>query len=188
MIQKYKIFLIYTNMKHLKKFFELFDTDDLRDQNEIDFLRGKFKNTGSKIDINFEKESIGKLVSKLSRYHYPFFSAFEGQDGRLPEFDGFEIYVNYIEEEDFYVMVAESEDFSVAFGVKTSKVNSYDVFIYFQDKKNPDDASKNPGAEYENLTYDQLVPIIKEVYIQFLMFAGFEELIGYNIDDLSINN
>jgi len=172
-------------MKYLK-LFELFDTEDLKDQNEIDFISGKFKDVGKHIDVDFKKETIGKLIQKIGGYHFPFFEAFLSNP--YPKFDGFEIYASYDEEEGYWALVVKSETHSVAFGVKPDNVDSYDIFIYHDDVSDPEDEKKSPGIEYDGLTFDKLITTIKGVYIPFLIDSGFESLIDYNADNLSVNN
>jgi hypothetical protein len=172
-------------MKYIK-LFELFDTEDLKYQNEIDFLSGKFNNIGKKIDIDFKGETIGKLIKKIGGYHFPFFEAFIANP--YPKFNGFEIYSDYNKEEGYWSLVTKSDNYDVVFGIRPNSVNSYDLFIYFNDNEAPDDEELSPGVEYDGLTFDELIPIIKNIYIPFLIESGFESIIDYNADNLSINN
>lgn len=174
----------------IKRFFELFDTSDIKDQNEIDYLSGNFKDIGKKIDYDFQMETIGNFLVKISDYHFPFFRAFikaskEG-DGDL-DIDNFFIYTNTTDDK-FYTFCAESENYRVTFGIKINKTNNYDVFIYLDDFSSPDDPSKNPGVDFTGITYTDLVSNIKRFYIPCLKKGGFSKLLDYNIEALSVNN
>jgi len=174
----------------IKRFFELFDTEDIKSTHEIDYLSGNFSNLGKTLDYNFKDEGIAKFIHKLSSYHYPFFTAFEQtvKDEKDLVIDGVRIYVSHDDEEDgYWAFVATNDRITVGFGIKINQVNNYDVFIYFDDEEHLEVEEKNPGVEYEGLTYSELIPIIKEIYIPFLIDAGFEKLIEYNTDK-SINN
>lgn len=170
-------------MKHIKKFFELFDTEDLKAENEIDYISGNFKDLGKNIDSNFKNETIVKFLSKLSNYHFPFFDVFLDP---IPRFPGFEIYTSF--DEGYHILGIESEDYRVVFGVKIDQVNKYDVFVYLHNEDFPDDEEKSPGYEYDSLTIDKLVEVISNEYIPYLMEAGFDSIINYNIDNLTVNN
>ena len=172
-------------MKYIK-LFELFDTEDLKDQNEIDFISGKFHDIGKNIDIDFKQESIGKLIQKIGGYHFPFLEAFIATP--YPKFEGFEIFANYDEVEKYWVLVVKSDKYAVAFGLRLNSVSSYDVFLYFDDAEAPEDAELSPGIEYDNLTFNELIPVIKGVYIPFLIEGGFKSMIDYNADNLAVNN
>ena len=179
-------------MKKLKKFNELFDTDDLKSRSEIDYLSGNLSHLGKKLDHNFKDEGMIDLLHKISNYHYPFFELFEELylNGGSIKFDEFEAYISHGEEtNDHCVLVAKSPEFIVALGLKINSVNNYDAFIYFDDVEFPDDEDKNPGSDFEGLSFTELMAEIKEVYINFIKDAGFDELLEISKDKIKeINN
>lgn len=170
----------------IKRFFEMFDTEDIKSRHEIDWLSGNLANVGKKIEHDFKGETIGKFITKISQYHYPFFMTFNQADesGKPMDFGDFKIYVNF--DDGYWSFIAASDKYMVVFGIKINGVNNYDVYIYFDDIESPDDDAKNPGAEENGLDYTQVIALLKEVYVPFLIDAGFEKLL--DIDKLSINN
>jgi hypothetical protein len=172
----------------IRRFFELFDTEDIKSRHEIDWLSGNLASIGKNIEHNFKDESIGKFVTKISQYNYPFFMQFDKADrkGEL-EFNDFKIYTKYDEDDKHWAFVAASDSYMVVFGIKINGVNNYDIYIYFDDAETPDDEQKNPGAEYQGVTYTEVVGLIKEIYIPFLIDAGFEELLDVE-DKINTNN
>ncbi len=174
----------------IKRFFELFDTTDIKAENEIDYLSGNFKDLGKKIDYDFQKETIGNFLTKISDYHFPFFRAFikasKESDGDI-EIDNFFVYTS-TDEDEFYIFCVESENYRVTFGIKINKTNDYDVYIYLDDFSFLDDTSKNPGVDLNGITYTELVNYIKRFYIPFIKKGGFDKFLDYNIEALSVNN
>lgn len=172
----------------IKKFFEMFDTEDIKSRHEIDWLSGNLSSIGKKIDHNFKDETIGKFVTKISQHNYPFFMQFDKADieGQL-DFGDFKIYTNYDESDKHWGFIAASDKYMVVFGIKINSVNNYDIYIYFDDAESPDDEQKSPGSEFKGITYDEVVGLIKELYIPFLIDAGFEELLDVE-DKININN
>lgn len=175
----------------IRRFLELFDTEEMKAKHEIDHLRGNLMGIGKEIDYNFKDESIGKFIQKISSYHYHFLLAFEQsvkeESGEL-EIDGFKVYVSHDEGTDYWALVTSSERYTVGFGIKINRVNNYDIFIYMDDESNLEDDDKNPGVEYDELTYAEILPIIKEIYIPFITEAGFGKLLEYKEDYKTINN
>lgn len=171
----------------IKRFFEIFDTEDIKSRHEIDWLSGKLSNIGKNVDHNFKDETIGRFITKISQYNYPFFMQFDKADreGQL-DFGDFKIYTNYDEEDKHWAFVAASDKYMVVLGIKINSVNNYDIYIYFDDVESPDDEEKSPGSEYQGITYAELITLIKEMYIPFLIDAGFEDLL--DVDDKIINN
>ncbi len=171
-------------MRHLKKFFELFDTEDLKAEHEIDYLSGNFKKMP--IVNNFKDESIVRFVSKLSLIKYKFFDVFHeaGDSDSVIKFNNFEAYITP-GDDGYWIMVTTSKDFTIGFGVRIDKVNQYDIFINFDDENNLDNEDKNYSIEKENITFDEVKKLIEDVYIPFLKEAGHDELLSYDSGEYS---
>lgn len=166
-------------MKHLKKFFELFDTEDLKAENEIDYLSGNFDKMS--INNNFKDESIIRFVGKLALIKYKFFGAFNesGLNNKPVKFKNFEAYITS-GEDNYWVMFTQSEKFTVGFGVRIDKVNQYDIFVHLDDELNPDVESKNHFIEKQGISFNEVKKMIDNVYIPFIKEAGHEELLSYD--------
>jgi hypothetical protein len=174
-------------MKYLKKFNEMFDTEDIKSRHEIDFLSGRLKNIGKNVDQNFKDEEAIHFTTKLSMYNFPFFKAFitSGEEEGLG-FDGFSVHTS----DDIHynaVYLVTSDKYTVAMCLKINKVDNYNVFIYLDDRDDLRNTEKNPGVNFDGLTYNQLCDKIKEFFIPFIKQAGFGDLLKYNEEE-NINN
>lgn len=171
-------------MNRIKKFNELFDDEELKAAHEIDYLSGNFKKFN--IDANFKDENMAKFIAKLSTIHYPMFTAFDDanrEPNGMLNIGKAEVFCDYDESENTWVLVARSEVHSVVFGIKINSLNNYDLFLYFDTEgTDPDDEVSNPGFEYEGIDYKRILELIEGVYIPFLKEAGFTELINYKSD------
>ena len=170
----------------IKKFLEMFDTEDLKSRHEIAYLSGNLRNVGSKIEYDFKNERIGEFIQKISTYHYPFFIAFDeanaSEEGEV-DFEDFKVYTNYNEEEGYWNFITAGERYLVTFGIKINKINDYDLYIYFDDSQNPNSIDEEgSGADFDGLTYDELIGEVKEIYIPFLEKGGFGKLVKYSSD------
>lgn len=166
----------------IKKFFELFDTEELKSEHEIDYLTGKLNNLAKTSDtLKIKEETIGKFIAKTSSFHFPFFDQFlksiNSKDNYL-KFDNCKIKL-VLTEDQYWTFVTESIDGSeaVALGLKINKINDYDAFIITDQDSNGKEYGDAEGIEYTNLSYDELIRVIKNVYIPALIEFNFEDLI-----------
>ncbi len=178
----------------IKRFFELFDTDDIKSQHEIDYISGSFRNldhwTNKKVDRDFKSEDIGRFMRKITDWHFPFFKAFEDavqEDSGELQLDGFKAYISR-GDDDFWSLVIHSEKYAVIFGIKVNEVNNYDIYIYLDDADALKDEKKSPGFEFDGVDYNTVVEKIKVIYISFIKEAGFEKLFSYNSEAANLNN
>ena len=179
-----KRFIEYSSLKEKK----LFDDEELKSRNEIDYLSGKLSNIGKRVDIG-ESENMAKLVTKISTVHYPFFQAFldEVESEKDLSFGDFFIRTVPDEKDGYWILTTRSNDSVVALGIRINKLNNYDMYIYMGDYNNPEDKDKNYGFEKNGIDYNELIRLIKEYYIPFLQEANFDELLDYN-KGTGINN
>ena len=174
-------------MKKLKKFNELFDSEELRDfpEHEIAKLSGDYSHI---IDptipmITFKDDTIVNFISKVSYAKFPFFKAFldaTDEDGGELNFDGFKVGMKYDEEEKYYNLIAFSESHLLVIGVKIITHDKYDVFIY---SDNLDDEEYFKDFEAQGVNINEFFNIIHDVYLPELQEIGFSELSHYNYED-----
>lgn len=175
----------------IKRFFELFDTDDMKSQHEIDYLSGNFKNLGSqKVERDFKNEDIGRFIRKMVDWNFPFFKAFEDavqEDSAQLDLDGFSVYISR-GDDDYWSFVAHSKEYTTVFGLKVNKVNNYDIYIYLDKADAMDDENQSPGFEMNGLDYRGVIEKINGIFIPFIKQAGFEKLLNYNSEAANLNN
>lgn len=175
----------------IKRLFELFDDEDLKSRNEIDYLSGNLRNVGRTVDIggSDDFENMARLVSKITSVHFPFFQAFqdEVESNQDLSFGDFFIRTVYEEEDGYWLLTTRSNDLVVALGIRINKLNNYDIYLYTVDYNHPEDTEKNYGFEKNSIDYNELVRIIKDYYIPFLKEANFDKLLDYN-KGTGINN
>lgn len=169
----------------VKKFNELFDSEDIKSHHEIDYLSGKVDKILKNISypINFKNDSISYLISKISRYNFPFFDVFFSHpDGY--NFKDFSSRISYLEEDDTWFFVTEKEDgVIISLGIKINKTNNYEAIIYAEG------TDEDPiGYEYTGLSYNGLMEVIKEMYIPILIDNEMSEILDYNSQEIDINN
>ena len=157
----------------LKKFNEMFDSDDIKSQNEIGFLTGDIKKELSRSSRG--SETIENVISKLVSFQFPFFDAFEDDI----EFDTFDKSVSQ-DQENCWIFTTENEIATLSFGLKVNELNNYDVFFLIED-------DEEHGYEYKGLDYSSLVNTIEEEYIPFLVNYEFGDLVSYK-SEASISN
>lgn len=163
----------------IKKFFELFDTEELKSEHEVDYLTGKLTNLIKTSNYHkIKEETIAKFISKTSSFHFPFFDQFLKSKGDYLKFDDLKIKL-VLTEDQYWTFVTESLDGSeaVALGVKINKINDYDAFIITDQNSNGKEYGDAEGMEYSNLSYDELIDVIKNVYIPALIEFNFGSLI-----------
>lgn len=163
-------------MKNIKKFNELFDTEDLKNRHEIPFLTGELQKSLKKIDNDFKDDTIENLTSKL-QYKFPFFSAYiEAADSETGEknFGNFKVFMKHNDKSDYYYYIASNDNEFVMIGVKIISNNLYDVVAAHED------GSYERHLDEEGLSFDELCELIRQVFIESLMGAGFNDLIAYN--------
>ena len=165
----------------IKKFNELFDTDDLKAQHENDYLRGQMTNIiRNMTSIDLKNDDISRLLHRIIREE-PFFAAFEDEVTGY----GFDSDLYYNEEYDFYLLnvssdISSEDATAVSLGIKINSINNYNVFVYV------DEDSEDYG--YDNLTFQQLIQFINTDYKKILIELGLGDLLEYNNSDGTINN
>jgi hypothetical protein len=176
----------------LKKFNELFDTKELRDQPEHELIKltGDTSHSfGDKIDYDFKTENIGNFITKISDVHYPFMMAFSdatNKEGGEIKFGNFKLYTKYDEDEDYYNFIVESKTHLVVLGIKINSMNNSDAYVYVDDIS---DKEEIETFEELGVTYMDVISIINEVYLPQIKELGLQELIKYNFEDfISKNN
>jgi hypothetical protein len=167
----------------LKKFNEFFDTEELKSRHEIDYLSGNIKKLiGKKVEWNFKDENISNLISKMADLHLPFLRAFveaDGMENSKMSFDTFDIMVRYDDESKFYNFLVMSGATMLVLGLRIKSMNNYDIYVYL-DSENDVDSLK--VFEENNVTYDDVVSIIKDLYIPELVDCGFDKLLDYDYE------
>jgi hypothetical protein len=174
-------------MMKLKKFNELFDDENLKGQNEIDYLTGNiYKNIKNNID-RFDNDNIAKFVSRLSEITLPFFKAFvdagKFENGNMKLQDNSVVYAT--QNNDWYFLVVEKKDNFLSFEVKINSLNDYDIRITSISVTNEDFSGT---CECFNLTFDDIRYLIVDVYLPCLENLGFNSLLNYNINNFIIKN
>lgn len=165
----------------IKKFNELFDTDELKSQHEIDFLQGKDILQDINIPIDFKNEPMSYLMHKLAKFNFPFLGIFfENPEGY--KFKDCEISISDMED-GFWIFVIKSGKKIVSIGLKINKTSDYNIFIYTE---NGTKESEN-GVEFNNLNYREIVNIIKNEYIPILA-NNFDDILTYGGDTSEVNN
>lgn len=167
-------------MKHLKKINELFDSEELKSSHEIEYLYGELLQNMKPIDI--KNDSIPKLLTKISRFNVPFISAFIDYVEQGISLDSIDTEIAFSEDEEFkgyFFLKSERGSDVVSFGIKIGQ-NGYDA-ILFWDKNDQVDA-----LEYKDLSYIQLIRIIKNEYTFKLKEFKFDELLNYgSVEDMN---
>lgn len=162
----------------IKRFNELFDTEDLRNAHEVNYLKGDInKIIGDMEPIDFNSDNIVRLIDRISR-EIPFFVAFKDEVSGY----GFSTDMGFLEEIDSYIFNVMSEkDYSIVVSllIKINSINNYDAYVIDEEK---DDYG------YNGLNYRQLVDFINDDYRKILIELGFNDLLEYNNEDGTINN
>jgi hypothetical protein len=180
-------------MKRIKKFNELFDTGELRDnpEHELSKITGdpSYILDTSIPMMTFKDDTITNVISKISYLKFPFFRAFldatDQEDGKL-EFDGFSIGMKWDGENKSHNLLVFSETNLLTISLKIKNLNNYDVFIASDELENEENFK---SLEVEGVDMNQLVDIIHDAYLPELEELDFSELTYYNYEDyLSINN
>lgn len=180
-------------MKKLKRFNELFDSDELRDnpEHEITKLTGDYSHL---LDptvpmITFKDDNIVNFLSKVSYVMFPFFKAFidaTNEDKGELEFSNFKVGMKYDEQEKYYNLLAFSEEHLLVIGLKIISHDKYDIFIY-SDNLNDEEYFKDFEAKEVNI--NEFCNIVHDVYLPELKEVGFIELSDYNYEDyIKISN
>jgi hypothetical protein len=157
-------------MKYLKKINELFDTEELKSENEIDYLSGQvFK---GHITLDIKNENIAKLLHKIYRFNLPFIKAFIDRVE-----DGIELKTMKIDtivgDEGYFILKSTMGRKTVALGIKVETAGEYDCFLFWEINDDPS------GYEYEKLSYSELIDIF-ELYKDKLIQFGMHELVEYD--------
>jgi len=175
----------------IKKFNELFDTEELRDspENELIKLTGDSSYSfGKKIDYDFKTENIGNFITKISDVHYPFMRAFSDatiSDTGDIKFGNFKVYTKYDEDGKYYNLISESKTHLLILGIKINAMNNYDIYVYVDDISNKEELET---FEEQGVTYMDVISIIDEIYLPKAKELGLQELINYNFGDFIAKN
>src|SRR5574343_817200 len=104
----------------IKRFNELFDTEELRNTHEINYLKGDInKIIGDMEPIDFKSDNIVRLIDRISR-EIPFFIVFKDEVSGY----GFNADMGFLEEIDSYIFNVMSEkDYSIVVSLLI-KINS----------------------------------------------------------------
>ena len=167
-------------MKYLKSIKELFDSEELKSKNEIEYLTGDILNNYKSIDI--KNDSISRLLYKIFRYNVPFIEAFvdKVEKGNELETIDINIVIPSGDLSDYFVLRSSQDEKSVALGIKINGVGNYDVFLLWETKDDDTEA-----IEYKGLDYTELIDVIKSEYTEKLQKLGFSELLNYGqVSDL----
>lgn len=159
----------------IKKFNELFDTEELKSNHEIKYLQGRTNDILSDMSkvINSEDETIYYLMQKLIKFKFPFFSAFFDHIKEGIEFDTFEVGVTQMDGE--WIFTVKSDDTNVvSIGIVINQKNNYNIFIAYGDLEDLN------GYEYVSINTDDLIEVIEEVYTPLLVDYGYNEFLEYN--------
>lgn len=160
----------------IKKFNELFDSDDIKSQHEVEFLQGKNILKDINIPIDFKNESISYLLHKLAKFDFPFLSIFfDNPDG---VFRNYETSIMSMDDGYWMFSIKSDDEITVSIGIKVNKTSDYDVFVY---------SSDDDGMEYKDLDYKELCDVIKDVYIPMLINNDFD-ILNYGGDTLEVSN
>lgn len=166
----------------IKKFLEFFDTEDLRNQHEIQYLSGTIKDMAKKVDHDFKTETLENFLQKIS-YQFPFMGAFiESSTNNVgyKKFTGFKTYINKDNKDSFWNFVVTDEDVFVVLGVKFNSVDNYDTYVLVEHS----DSDDQEIFEKNNISTDQLNVVITYYFIEKLSQFNFDELINFNFDEL----
>lgn len=161
-------------MKHLKKFNELFDTEELKDQLEIDQLQGKLdpKNLikgGNLITFNGDgNEPLEKLFYKLT-WKYPLFNICNRDDSND--------YAIIVDRESSGVhFVLRNKSHVIVFSIKNISPHKYDILVTFE-KMNTEFVE--PMTEYHNVGINDIYDIIESDLIPSLKEGGFNDVLDF---------
>lgn len=166
----------------IKKFNELFDSEELKSHHELDILQGKNILKDINMPIDFKNESIAYLMHKLAKFNFPFLGIFfDNPDGI--KFKNCETGVADLGD-GFWMFGVESGKRVVSIGLRVNQTNDYDIFVYTEDGTEEGEG----GLEYDNLTYKEIVEIIKDEYIPMLINNDFGDILRYGEDTSEINN
>lgn len=160
----------------IKRFNELFDTEDLKSEHEVDYLKGDInKIIGSMKPIDFENDNIVRLIDRIIR-EVPFFAAFKDEVSGY----GYIADIRQIEELNSYTFNVVSEkdsSLSASLLIKINSMNSYDAYVV------ADEANGHDG-----LDYSELIQFINTDYKKILVELGLDDIMDYNNSDGTINN
>lgn len=167
-------------MKHLKTIKELFDSEEIKSENEIEYLKGEVLSGYQPLDMD---ETIEKLLYKIFRYNLPFIQAFVDiieKGVRLKTID-LSISTPTGELDGYYFLRSSKGQKSVTFGIKPTDIGEYDTFLLWE--TNDDDTQ---GVEDNGLNYSDLISTMKIYYVKKLREFGFDELLNYGqVSDLN---
>lgn len=173
-------------MNKVRKFFEFFDDEELRDRHEIEYLTGKIRDLANTTDVNFKSEDINKFISKIS-YTFPFMLAFSEASASptgKKRFSDFNVGVRYDEESGYWNFITTDEVVFLILSVKILGGAKYDVGFYLDDTTIED----IKYYEAENVDYLELCAMVSQLYVQSAMDLGYDELIEYNFEEIVLRS
>lgn len=161
-------------MKHLRKFNELFDTEEIKNALEIPNLKGELDpkelaNSGSLIKFDeIGDETIERLFYKLAS-RFPLFNICNTGDD--PD------YGVIIDDFDNNHILFRNESHLIIFSISIDNraTNRYDVVITFDGF----DDNDRPYAEHRNIDINQVFEVIKNDLIPALKKGGFNNVLEY---------
>ena len=166
-------------MKYLKKF-ELFDTEDLKLDNELNYLSGKIpvkKIVNIKSPNDFEK-FFSKLV-----YKFPFFGLPEDKYYYIVE-EPKEVFHFIFKNEDWllYLSIHKKEelyDIGIGYMGVNLKVTKNSDIIIINDRRYLDEKSTNKSVIeiYENKNWNQVEQIIEKSFIPTMKELRFDAML-----------
>lgn len=170
-------------MKRIKKFNELFDTEDLKSRMEIDYLSDNIplKSIIKSTEIN------GKLYTDLDRMHFKLITHFEFFEACLKNFR-----TSYISEhKGYYVYNFKNMDWTCQFSIKEEN-NKYITLITFRKTSTTvsdftigfnNFIADRPCLEYlQDVTFDDVKTFIKARLIPLMKALNMNAYLSYKIE------
>lgn len=132
-------------MKHLKKFNELFDTEELKNQNEIPYLSGEFDskdivNKWKRVSTKQKQETLDTFRDKLV-YEYPLLQNFHFKKSHVNNEDIYSYYGTSFEDVDGVKYYCQ-----ISFGFKDGK---YLVVTVVRELQNVQNSEEWDVQEYD---------------------------------------
>jgi len=177
-------------MKRLKRFNELFDTEDLKMQNEIDYLTGAIDK--KELSRNIMSDKSAQSIYNLLEYKFPFFK--ECTNDNNP-------YTGLMadEKQSYYVFYFKNETWFIGLAVKPTGNHLYDINLirkgvnltitpgnsfHFYTPIVDYDPNKTVAIVFENLTIEQIYEHVEKHFIPMMKKTGFKYLLNVGGPDM----
>ena len=145
-------------MKHLKKINELFDTDEIKSQHEIQLLQGM--DIKDIMKLNYSKNSKFINLHRKLVYYFPIFRNCPDNNRFFKCTEQPEGYYNYM-------FLNETKYLQISFFIENDK--TYFVYFIIKDiKTNKEEYS----TQYFNLTSEKMIKIVGIVSTKILNFLN----------------